>query len=386
MSTITGVRLTPVNVPRSSGLVCGHVIVEILTAEGLTGLGEMSDFQHLPQFHPDIPELERTLNGLLAGSSSGATTELEARLEAAFPQAGNLYDKGSVIKCGVDIALWDLRGKELGLSVSDLLGGAVRPALPVAYPIFRQQSESDIEVNLGIIATRLAEGFSLFRVYVGREPALDERFLIACRERFGDDIRIKSLDFSNLLDSRVALRFIDRTREVGFELVEAPAKVGDIEGLAFVRDRGPVPVSEHVYDGRWALDLVAARAVDVLNVGLFALGGITPARRILAVAEAAGLACLIGTTQELAIGTAAAAHVGVAARTATVAADPVGPLLYTTDVVAESVEYVGGELLAPAGPGLGMELDPARLEAARGQLAWAGSGVNTIIDRTGSAT
>lgn len=384
MTKIVSVRLTPVAIPRSTGLVCGHVIVELDTDDGVTGIGEMSDFQHLPRYHVDVPELERTLTELLDGLSAGgeSANEIERRLEESFPLAGSLYDKTSVIRCGVDLALWDLRGKLSDASVSDLLGGAVRDSLPVAYPIFRQQKPANIDVNLDLVADRLAQGFTLFRVYVGRRLDLDEAFLYRLRDRFDDQVEVKSLDFSNLLDARTAARFIERTRELGYQLVEAPTYQRDTEGLRFVRDRTLVPVSEHVHDRRWALELAAARAVDVFNIGLFTLGGITPARAMVAVADAAGLRCLIGTTQELAIGTAAAAHFGVATPAAVEPADPVGPLLYTRDVVAAKPVYRDGRLHPPEGSGLGVRLDPELLAAARGPLRWTGTATADIVDRT----
>ncbi len=379
-------RLTPVNVARTTGVVCGHVIVELDTDDGQTGIGEMSDFQHLPRFHPDIGDLTSTLTAMLTGIDLWAANQISGLLEGSFPSSGSLYDKGAVIRCGIDIALWDLRGKVSGRSVGSLLGGAVRNALPVAYPIFRQRSAADIEANLELVANRLDEGFTMFRVYVGGDLGLDELFLRALRDHFGDRIEIKSLDFSNLLDAAAATRFIERTLDVGYALVEAPAHEGDLDGLAQVRRRALVPVSEHVYDASAALRLVSARAVDVLNVGLFALGGITPALRVIAIAEAAQVECLIGTTQELSIGTAAAVHLGVATECVTIASDPVGPLLYRSDVVAAPVTYSGGELLAPTGPGLGMEIDPERLQEVAGPLRWDAGATTSIIDRAGTSS
>ncbi|HIZ35857.1 MAG TPA: hypothetical protein H9815_08770 [Candidatus Ruania gallistercoris] len=384
MTTITQVRLTAVNVARTTGLVCGHVIVELDTDDGPTGIGEMSDFQHLPRFHPDIEDLAATLNAMLTGVDLWAANQIDRLLTEAFPSAGSLYDKGAVIRCGVDTALWDLRGKVTGRSVADLLGGRVRDSLPVAYPVFRARSHADVEANLDQVAARLDQGFEMFRVYVGGDLELDELFLRSLRTQFGDRVAIKSLDFSNLLEATAAVRFIERTLDLDYALVEAPAREGDLEGLAEVRRRALVPVSEHVYDAPGALRLVSARAVDVLNVGLFALGGITPAQRVIAIAEAAGLDCLIGTTQELSIGTAAAAHLGVATGCVTVASDPVGPLLYRSDVVTDPVTYADGRLRAPAGPGLGVEIDPERLREAAGPLRWEPVATSAIIDRTGS--
>lgn len=381
MTRVTAVRLTSVNIARSTGLVCGHVIVELDTDDGVTGLGEMSDFQHLPRFHVDVAELERTLTAMLVGLDPWDANVAGRLLAEAFPSAGSLYDKGAVIRCGIDIALWDLRGRLSGRSLSALLGGPVRPALPVAYPIFRQRTPEDIGRNLDLVEHRLAEGFPMFRVYVGADLDLDERFLRELRHRFGDRVQLKSLDFSNLLDVPEAIRFVQRTIEIGYGLIEAPAREGDVAGLREVRRRALVGVSEHVYDAAAGLRLAAARAVDVLNVGLFALGGITPALKVVAIAEAAGLQCLIGTTQELSIGTAAAAHMGVTSPAADVAADPVGPLLYTADVVTRRVEYRDGALIPPSGPGLGMELDRDALAAAAGPLRWDAGATAGIIDR-----
>jgi len=380
---ITDVRLTPVASPRA-GIVCGHVIVEIATNSGVTGIGEMSDFQHLPMYHVDVADLERTLRSLLVGRDARAINAISALLEQAFPSSESLYDKSGVIRCGVDIALWDLRSKGLGVNLSELLGGRVRSALPIAYPIFRQRSADDIEANISTVGTMLERGFHRFRLYVGRDLDLDRRFLQRVTTEFSDDIEIKSLDFSNLLDAASAARFIEETRHYGYSFVEAPARAQDLEGLRFVRQRTLVPVSEHAVSERAALRLVADGAVDILNVGLFVLGGITPALRVLSLAHAASVSAVIGTTQELSIGTAAAAHIGVTATADILASDPVGPLLYRRDVVTAAVRFSDSTLLPPDGPGLGMQISPDELQAARAPLTWGDLDTSVIIDRTGS--
>lgn len=341
----------------------------------------MSDLQHLPCYHFDVAELERSLGDLVVGLEATQLTELNARLEANFPMAGYIYDKSRAIRTGVDTAMWDLAGKSVGLPVCDLLGGRVRDGLPIAYPIFRRQRPADVQTGLDIVAERVAQGFRTFRVYVGRDLELDHQFLREVHARWGEQIRLKSLDFSNLCDWKTAVRFVDRVADLPIEIVEAPAPNHDAAGLAKVRDRIPHKVSEHVYSYRWALQLIETGAVDVFNISVIAIGGITPARKLFAIADAAEIPCIIGTTQELSIGSAAAAHLGMAMAAATEPADPIGPLLYTTDVVAEEVEYRDGELRVPAGPGLGMRLDPARLAAAAGPLSWAHTTVRQSVDR-----
>ena len=380
---IADVRLTPVSAPRA-GIVCGHVIVELTSDDGIEAVGEMSDFQHLPMYHVDVPELERTLRELLVGRDVRDANALSRLLEEAFPSSDSLYDKAGVIRCGVDVALWDLRAKLFGVSVTELMGGRVRDALPIAYPIFRQQSPADVTANIDVVRRMLARGFHRFRVYVGRDAELDRAFLRRARDEFGDAIAIKSLDFSNLLDAREAARFIESTRDIPYEFVEAPARVCDHDGLRFVRERTLVPVSEHATSPRAALQLVASGAVDILNVGLFVLGGITPALRVLGIAQAAGASVVIGTTQELSIGTAAGALVGVSTSAEVLASDPVGPLLYQRDVVATPVEFRDSALIPPIGPGLGMAISPERLLAAAEPLRWDVVDTTSVVDRTGS--
>lgn len=385
MVAITAVRLTSINTPRRGGIRCGHIMVELQTdTDGLTGVGEMSDLQHLPRYHVDVPELERTLNGLLVGLDPLALTAGYRLLETNFPQAEHVYDKSRAIRTGVDIALWDLAAKSLGVRVVDLLGGPVCDRVPIAYPVFRAQRDEDVARNLAVVADRMAEGFRCFRVYLGRSTDLDERFLREARDRFGDQLRIKSVDFSNLLDAKSACRFVERVADVGFDLVESPAPARDLRGLAEARRRLPMPVSEHVYAYRWAMDLIEAGAVDVFNVSVIAIGGISPARKLFAIAEAAGIPCLVGTTQELSIGTAAAAHVAAAMPAVTLPSDPVGPLLYTRDVVHTPVSYVDGDLLLPDGPGLGMSIDPDRLAACAGPLTWAETTADAAVHRSAS--
>ena len=221
--TIADIRLTPVSAPRA-GIVCGHVIVELTSDDGIEAVGEMSDFQHLPMYHVDVPELENTLRGLLVGRDARDANALSLLLDEAFPSSDSLYDKAGVIRCGVDVALWDLRAKLYDVNVTELVGGRVRPELPIAYPIFRQQRAADVTANIEVVRRMLARGFHRFRVYVGRDAALDRQFLHRVRDEFGDSVAIKSLDFSNLLDAREAARFIESTSDIGYEFAEAPAR------------------------------------------------------------------------------------------------------------------------------------------------------------------
>ena len=113
------------------------------------------------------------------------------------------------------------------------------------------------------------------------------------------------------------------------------------------------------------------------------LGGIRPCLRAIALAEAAHASVLIGTTQELNLGTAAVAQLGAVARVLDYPADNTGPELYTSDVVKEPLRYEQGHLLVPEGPGLGVEVDEALLEQRRtGLVSTFGTDLVGLLDRT----
>jgi muconate cycloisomerase len=380
---ITGLTLHPVSAARETGFVSYHVILRLEAGEHV-GWGELSDLGHLPMYSLDVPQLERTLQGLLLGRDAFAIAAIEDLLIRCFPDEGHMYSRSGLVRQGVDLALHDLVGRATGRSVAEVLGGALRDRVPVCYPIFRLRSEDEVAINLDRVADRLAEGFDLFRLYVGVAPEADVRFLAELRSRFGDAVAIKSLDFSNRLPWREALALTERYAEVAsFELVESVAPRQDLEGLAAFRGRSAWPVSEHVCSLSHAWQLLRAPAVDILNVSPYVLGGLRPCLRVAHLAEAANAGVLIGTTQELSVGTAAVAHLGAALRVLTHPCDNVGPRLYATDVVREPVRYEAGSLLVPDGPGLGVEVDPEALERHHGVLDWStAASPDLVADRT----
>jgi muconate cycloisomerase len=268
--------------------------------------------------------------------------------------------------------------------VAALLGGALRDRVPVCYPVFRLRTADQVPAALDRVDEKLRAGFDVIRFYVGVDAAADLAFMTALAERFAGRVRIKSLDFSNLLGWREALRATEQLTAIAeVMLIESPGLRGDIEGLAEFRRRSSLPVSEHVHGERHAWQLLHLGAVDVLNLSPYVLGGIRPTLRAAAMAEAAGASVLLGTTQELSLGTAAVGHVGAVLPALPFPADNVGPRLYTADVATPPVDYVDGELVVPTGPGLGPCVDRTQLEALRTIGDWSfGLDLAGAVDRT----
>lgn len=381
---IERIELHPVGTPRATGYKNQHVIVK-LNCGDVVGVGEMSDMSHLPRFSPDLDDLGKVLNHLLVGRDARNIEAIDSLMLEHFPPGNDYYDKCNFIRCGVDIALYDAVSRALGEPVSTLLGGRVRERFKVCYPIFRHRSPAEIPSNLETVRTRLEQGFDVYRLYVGANLDADVRFLTELRDAFGDRVKIKSLDFSHVLPWKEAREALKRFADFQFMLVESPAYRNDVEGLARFRDACHVPVSEHVWSMHALHQMVRHDAVDIFNIAPIFIGGLTAARRAFAVAHAAGKRCLIGTTQELSVGTAATAQLGAAMANLTDICDATGPMLYTADVVEEPVQYSEGYLLVPdaAIPGLGVSVNNDRLEALASPLSWdTSSSAANILDRT----
>ena len=346
---ITKLQLYPVGTRRETLSISPHIIVTLTTDEGTVGIGEMSDLGHNPVF-PDVGQLEYWLNEQIAGADPFDPQRIDPIVDALQDPLG----------AGIDTAVHDLRGKILGVPVHDLYGGAYRDRYKICYPIFRQFDESEIDPNVDRVTRMLALGFDLFRVYVGGDVDVDERFFHKLRDTHGDNVRIKSLDFSNRLTWQECVAAVQRLEWVDPILVESPAM--DIPGKAKVRERVRFPISEHCTSEAEAITFAQGQAVDILNIAVVARG-IRRARNLFATSEALGLKNLIGTTQELSIGTAAQAHLGASVSNLEYPGDAAGAQLYLDDVVVDRVRYENGYLIVPEGPGLGMELSEENLSA-----------------------
>jgi muconate cycloisomerase len=381
---IAGVRLHPVVVTRETGVANEHVIVEIETTGGVTGWGEMSDLSHLPRYQFDLAQLEAALADILVGADPRALNLIERRMAGFYPDEGHMYSRSGLVRQGVDLALHDCLARAEGVPVHDLLGGALRDRIAVCYPVFRLRSVDQVPAALDRVEDKLADGFDVIRLYAGTDAAADLAFMTAFADRFAGRVRIKSLDFSNVLGWREALQATERLTAVAdVTLIESPALRGDLEGLVEFRRRSRLPVSEHVHGQRHAWQLLHLGAVDILNLSPYVLGGIRPTIRAAAMAEAAGASVLLGTTQELGLGTAAIAHVGAVLPALPFPADCIGPRLYTADVATPPVAFVAGQLVVPTDPGLGPTVDPALLERLRSDGDWSfGQDLAGAVDRT----
>ena len=132
--------------------------------------------------------------------------------------------------------------------------------------------------------------------------------------------------------------------------------------------RLPIIADESCYTLQDAHNLAYINAADVFSIYVGKAGGIAPAKRIAEFAASVGVRCTIGSNLELGIGSAAMAHLGLSSKAVTAetyACDIIGPFYYEDEILRDPLPLKGGEARVHDRPGLGVELDDAKVEKYR---------------------
>ena len=272
-------------------------------------------------------------------------------------------------KAAIEMALFDILGKSLGVPLYQLLGGQVRSLeLPVRFPIMPVGPAESAEVARRMVA----EGFCTIKLKVGHDPLmLDLERVRAVREVIGPTVRL-TVDANGGWSVNEAIRASHALEEFGVAFVEQPVHRLDLDGLARVcrRTRLPVMADESVFTPHDALVCVQKGAADIVSVYPGKNGGILQTLAIVELAAAAGVSCAIGSNVEWDIASAAMAHVAAALPNIDVeqfATDIIGPYFHLQHVCDPGWKSKAGHVLVPGGPGLGIALERKELTALLAQ-------------------
>lgn len=272
--------------------------------------------------------------------------------EAIFQRLNHCIVGNTSAKAAVDMAVYDLLAKSLQTPLYRLLGGLSRTV------------ETDITISLDSPETmvqeskeRAAEGFSILKVKVGSDPDLDIERLTAIHRAVGNRVRIK-IDANQGWSAKEAITISNRLvqKEIPVELIEQPVRAADYEGLQMVRNASPFPVyaDESIFSPEDALRLITMGAVDGINIKLMKCGGIYNGLKIAAIAESAGIPCMIGSMMECHVSVSAAAHFA-ASKAIIRSYDLDAPLFCSSNPAAGGMTYQGPDIHLPDAPGLGIE-------------------------------
>ena len=332
-------------------------LVRIRCSDGTEGIGEASTIGGL-SYGPESPEgiqlaIDTYFTPVLLTCDAGRPASAMAALSAAIVD-------NFLAQFAIETALLDAQGKRFGLPLSELLGGRVRDNVPVLWTLASGDTKSDIEEAERMLEARRHEAFKL---KIGkRSVAEDVAHVAAIKRALGDraSIRVDVNQAWSETDARLGLRLLV---DAGVDLVEQPIEGANRAGLARLRALGLIPImaDEALRGPNDALAIASIGAADVFSVKIEQSGGLSAARRVYAIAEAAGVELYGGTMLESGVGTIASAQLFATFPKLHWGTELFGPLLLTEEILAQPLVYGDFALALPTGPGLGIALDDERL-------------------------
>jgi galactonate dehydratase len=349
------------------------LFVRVEADEGAVGWGEASLEGHAEAVEGAFAELRDRFLG-----------HDPYRIEDAFQigYRGGFYRGGPVLMsalAGFEQALWDLKGRALGLPAWEMMGGRVRDRVRAYAWIGGDRPHEIGEAAAG----RRAQGFSAVKMnataelgWIGTPKVFDEVVArVEAAQGAGMDV---GLDFHGRVHRPMAKQLARALEPLGLLFIEEPLLSENPEGLAQLAHlvSTPIALGERLHS-RWDFKpFLEAGAVDIVQPDLSHCGGILEARRIAAMAEAYDIAvaphCPLGPLALAACLQLAATAPNVALQEMSLGIHyNVGGDLYTFCKDPAPLTASDGWLPIPQGPGLGVEIDEEKVrEADKDRHRW----------------
>jgi L-alanine-DL-glutamate epimerase-like enolase superfamily enzyme len=334
-------------------------LVKITADNGTVGWGEA----HAP-LGPRATKaaVEDVLAPTLLGEDPLAIERHWERMYGSMRLRGHSTGYHMEALAGVDIALWDLAGKLLGVPVYRLLGGPYRTTLPV----YASGLPGDTVAERAARGRRfVAEGYTALKLSIGRgdiDSDLAGVAAVAGAIRGQADLLV---DAHGAYTAENALTVGRRLQDLGVYWLEDPLAPEDVDGYVGLAAALDMAVAAGETEcNRWQFAArLSRRAVDIILPDICRAGGITEGRRIATVAGLHATKWAAHVSMGSAVHVAAAAHLAAASANFLIfefpgAPNPIGDVLLTAPLRPE-----GGQLRVPSGPGLGITFDEERLRA-----------------------
>lgn len=336
------------------------MIVRIYCSDGTVGVGEGTTIGGLA-YGSESPEsmkltIDTYMAPLLLGQDANQIGNILSRMERS------VFDN-RFAKCAVETALFDAKGKRLGIPVSELLGGRRHDRLAVAWTLASGDTSTDIAEAEQMLEQKR---HSIFKLKIGRRSvSQDVAHVAAIKKALGERAQVR-VDVNKAWSELEAHRGLPALADVGCELVEQP--VATLQALVALKKANygiALMADESLVGPASAFELAAARAADVFAIKTEQSGGLVAAQQVAAIANAASIELYGGTMLEAAVGTIASAHVFSTFNQLQWGTELFGPLLITEEILTEALHYQDFHLVVPHQPGLGIELDEEKIRFYR---------------------
>lgn len=338
----------------------GSCIVEIETADGIVGWGECYGPSQVARAY-----IESQYAARIIGRDA---FDVEVIWEDLYNRIKDYGNKGMAISAlsGIDIALWDIIGKSCGKPIHKLIGGAYRTEVQsYATGLYFIDMDRLIEEAVEEAQGYVAEGFTAIKMKIGLgSPKLDLERVRAVREAVGGDVRLM-VDANHCFTVPAAIRLGRELEKLDVEWFEEPISPEDLDGYVEVTRALDMAVAggENEFT-RWGFrDIVARKAMDIVQPDVCAAGGISECRKIATLAAAHGVEC-VPHAWGSAIGLAATLHFIAALPDQPPSFRPMPPLLefeqcenpFRDLLTEEPIVQRRGVVQIPTGAGLGIEV------------------------------
>lgn len=352
------------------------LVVEVHTDEGIVGIGETDTNPWVARAcitSRGTHVMGRGLEELLIGANP---LEPEAIWRTLYSGSKMTGRRGALICAmgAIDMALWDIKGKALGVPIHTLLGGLVNEhvtpyasLLPTGNTLAAYR-ESLLDKLLqarefGFRAAKLEiciNGPYSHNGLEGPDEAIVD-IVAECREAVGPEFVLMVDVAYAWSDAKAALRVLDRLSPFDLFFVETPIDIDDLAGYAYLHEHSPIRIAA----GEWQnthfefLDLADVGKVDVLQPDIGRVGGFTEARKVDQIAADRGR-LVVPHCWKTGIGIAASAHLGMASSCcpyleflpAELSESPL-----RRELLIEEPRLQDGLIVLPDKPGLGIELN-----------------------------
>lgn len=371
--TVTSLEAIPLSYPEpnDNGATRHIVLVRLRTDDGIVGWGE--SITQWPEASRATVEIVKGLAEIVIGRSE---MDVEAIWRSLHEHTWWYGWRGGIAEdaiSAIDIALWDAKGRALGVPVLDLLGGPVHERLPAIASA--HAFKSDLDALSDDMGAWIGEGYQGVKVGFGKkgdarlgyDHARDVEFVRRSRAAMGSDAELMvDLGVAVYWDPSTAIRRVRAFEEHGLTWIEEPLGPWNPEGYARLRAAVTTLLAwgEREWDARGVDEVLATGCVDVVGVDPGRVGGLTGFGRIARRIEGAGRQ-LNAHAWSSAIGTAASLA-GSFASTASRRFELkplVNPMQH--DLAASPIGHTDGWVVPLTGPGIGVEVDEDVVEHYR---------------------
>ncbi|NYS77607.1 MULTISPECIES: mandelate racemase/muconate lactonizing enzyme family protein [Halomonadaceae] len=336
-----------------------HCLVEVICDDGTIGWGEC-----LGPAKPNAAIVEVYAQSLV-GEDPLQTEKVWLTLYNRLRDQGQ---RGLTVTAlsGIDIALWDIKGKHFGVPISTLLGGRFRDSVRAyATGSFRREGVDRVTDIAAEVAGYRRDGFHAVKIKIGFDVEEDLAVIAAVRDAIGPDMRMM-IDANHGYDYLEAIELGKRAAQYGIDWFEEPVLPEQISTYEAVRAGQQIPVaSGENWHGRYAMhEPLARRAVDIVQPDICGVGGFSEMRRVADMAALHGVR-LVPHVWGTAVCLAASLQFMAALPPNPPRRKPIEPIMefdrtenpFRQAVVQTPLEHHQGVMTIPDGPGLGIEIN-----------------------------